>query len=92
MLNVALNNISAILLWSVLFVEETEYPNKTTTDLMQVMCSCISINRNYSSILDTLQITSYALGAYIALLFTLQLDESLIKLYFKQFSIFQLKF
>ena len=49
-------------------------------------------NRNYSAILATLQITSYALGVYIALLFTCQLHESLIKLYFKQFSIFQLKF
>ena len=49
-------------------------------------------NRNYSAILATLQITSYALGVYIALLFTSQLHESLIKLYFKQFSIFQLKF
>ena len=47
-------------------------------------------NRNYSAILATLQITSYALGVYIALLFTCQLHESLIKLYFKQFSIFQL--
>jgi hypothetical protein len=36
------------------------------------------LNRNYSAIL--------------ALLFTCQLHESLIKLYFKQFSIFQLKF
>jgi hypothetical protein len=41
--------------------------------------------------LVTLQITSHALGVYIALLFTCQLHESLIKLYFKQFSIFQLK-
>ena len=49
-------------------------------------------NRNYSAILATLQITSYALGVYIALLFTCQLHESLIKLYLKQFSIFQLKF
>ena len=47
-------------------------------------------NRNYSAILATLQITSYALGVYIALLFICQLHESLIKLYFKQFSIFQL--
>ena len=47
-------------------------------------------NRNYSAILATLQITSYALGVYIVLLFTCQLHESLIKLYFKQFSIFQL--
>ena len=47
-------------------------------------------NRNYSAILATLQITWYALGVYIALLFTCQLHESLIKLYFKQFSIFQL--
>jgi hypothetical protein len=49
-------------------------------------------NRNYSAILATLQITLYALGVLIALLFTCQLHESLIKLYFKQFSIFQLKF
>ena len=42
------------------------------------------VNRNYSA--------SYALGVEIALLFTCQLHESLIKLYFKQFSIFQLKF
>ena len=49
-------------------------------------------NRNYSAILATLQITSYALGVYIALLFTCQLHESLIKLYFEQFFIFQLKF
>jgi hypothetical protein len=47
-------------------------------------------NRNYSAILATLHITSYALGVLIALLFTCQLHESLIKLYFKQFSIFQL--
>jgi hypothetical protein len=47
-------------------------------------------NRNYSAILANLQITSYALGVYIALLFTCQLHESLIKLYFKQFS--KLKF
>jgi hypothetical protein len=33
------------------------------------------------------QIISYALGVYIALLFTCQLHESLIKLYFKQCSI-----
>ena len=38
------------------------------------------------------QIISYALGVYIVLLFTCQLHESLIKLYFKQCSIFQLKF
>jgi hypothetical protein len=50
------------------------------------------LNRNYSAILATLQITSYALGVKIALLFTCQLHESLIKLYFKKFSIFQLKF
>ena len=47
-------------------------------------------NRNYSATLATLQITSYALGVQIALLFTCQLHECLIKLYFKQFSIFQL--
>ena len=55
--------------------------------------SCIymmNFNRNYSAILANLQITSYALGVEIALLFTCQLHESLIKLYFKQFSIFQL--
>jgi hypothetical protein len=51
-----------------------------------------SVNRNYSAIIATLQITLYALDVYIALLFTCQLHESLIKLYFKQFSIFQLKF
>ena len=34
-------------------------------------------------ILATLQITSYALGVYITLLFTCQLHNSLIKLYFK---------
>jgi hypothetical protein len=50
----------------------------------------LGINRNYSAILATLQITSYTLGVCIALLFTCQLHESLIKLYFKQFSIFQL--
>ena len=33
----------------------------------------VNINRNYSAILATLQITSYALGVYIALLFTCQL-------------------
>jgi len=48
-------------------------------------------NRNYSAILATLQITSYALGVYISLLFTCQLHECLIKLYFNFFSIFQLK-
>ena len=42
-------------------------------------------NRNYSAILATLQITSYALGVYIELLFTCQLHESLIKLYFNFF-------
>ena len=31
------------------------------------------VNRNYSAILATLQITLYALGVYIALLFTCQL-------------------
>ena len=51
-----------------------------------------TLNRNYSAILATLQITSYALDVYIAVLFTCQLHESLIKLYFKQFSIFLLKF
>jgi hypothetical protein len=48
-------------------------------------------NRNYSAILATLQITSYALGVYIALLFTCQSHESLIKLYFRQFSIFKIR-
>ena len=38
----------------------------------------IENNRNYSAILAALQITSYALGVYIALLFTCQLHESLI--------------
>jgi hypothetical protein len=50
------------------------------------------IDRNYSAILATLQKTSYALDVYIALLFTCQLRESLIKLYFKQFSTLQLQF
>jgi hypothetical protein len=58
----------------------------------QVKSATKSFNRSYSAILATLQITSYALGVYIALLFTCQLHESLIELYFKQFSIFQLKF
>jgi len=58
----------------------------------QELLSQLQYNRNYSAILATLQITSYALGVLIALLFTCQLHESLIKLYFKQFSIFQLKF
>ena len=48
------------------------------------------MNLNYTAIRATLQITSYALGVCIALLFTCQLHESLIKLYSKQFSIFQL--
>ena len=52
--------------------------------------SVFCFNRNYSAILASLQITSYALGVYIALFFTCQLHESLIKLYFKFFSIFQL--
>jgi hypothetical protein len=60
--------------------------------LKEQMNTNLSHNRNYSSILAILQITSYAIGVYIALLFTCQLHESLIKLYFKQFFIFQLKF
>ena len=58
----------------------------------QVKSAPVKSNCNYSAILATLQITSYGLGVYIALLFTCQIHESLIKLYFKQFSIFQLKF
>jgi len=55
-----------------------------------IVSSVWNLNRSYSAILATLHITSYALGVYIALLFTCQLHESLIKLYFKQLSIFQL--
>ena len=56
------------------------------TSVLSIGC----VNCNYSSMLAILQITSYALGVLIALLFTCQLHESLIKLYFKKISIFQL--
>jgi hypothetical protein len=46
-------------------------------------------NRNYSAILATLQITSYALGVQIALLFICQLHESLIK--FQNLKLMRLK-
>jgi len=59
-------------------------------EIRNIYLTASNRNRNYSAILATLQITSYALGVYIALLFTCQLHESLIKLYFNFFSIFQL--
>ena len=57
-------------------------------EIRNIYLTASNRNRNYSAILATLQITSYALGVYIALLFTCQLHESLIKLYFKKISIF----
>jgi hypothetical protein len=74
---------SAIIALSVHRITASDYP-------CGIVKPYLGINRNYSAILATLQITSYTLGVYIALLFTCQLHESLIKLYFKQFSIFQL--
>jgi hypothetical protein len=81
---------SKVTLLSETYLLPYDHPNGNHSAYCHLLqCSTI-LNRNYSATLATLQITSYALGVGIALPFTCQLQESLIKLYFKFFSIFQL--
>jgi hypothetical protein len=76
------------ILYSLVWPDLGSNPRPTTleTSVLNMIwldvCTCSVCNRNYSAILSTLQITSYAIGVQIALLFTCHLHESLIKLYF----------